>query len=116
MDTIVIGLTSDNIEYREEVQNLTACCDINNLVLNIKKTKEKIVDFRTTKKITHSPVTIKEEVMERVPSYKFLGVTITEDLSWGDNTAGIVGKVQQRLYFLRRLRRANLLQKLFQFL
>lgn len=71
-----------------------------------------IVDFRTTKKITHSPVAIKDEVVERVPSHKFLGVTITEDLTWGDNTAGIVGKAQQHLYFLRRLRRANLSQKL----
>lgn len=70
------------------------------------------MDFRTTRRITHSPVTIKDETVEKVPSYKFLGVTITEDLTWGDNTAGIVGKSQQRLYFLRRLRRANLPQKL----
>lgn len=49
------------------------------MVLNIKKTAEMIVDFRTTKKITHSPVTTKEEVEERVRIYESLGVTITED-------------------------------------
>lgn len=87
-------------------------CDINNLVLNIKKTKEITVDFRTTKKITHSPVNIKDEIVERTTSHKFLGVSITEDLSWGDNTACLIGKAQQRLYFLRKLRRANLPQKL----
>lgn len=40
-DTTVIGLITNNNEfaYREEVQNLTVWCDIDNLVLNIKKTK-----------------------------------------------------------------------------
>ncbi len=70
------------------------------------------MDFRNTKKITHSPLTIKDEVVEKVHSFKFLGVTITEDFSWSDNIASIVGKAQQRLYFLRKLRRANLPQKL----
>ncbi len=98
--------------YREEIQNLTAWCDTNNLVLNIRKTKEIIVDFRTTIKITQGPLMIKDEVVERVHSYKFLGVTITKDFSWSDNIACIVGKAQQRLYFLRKLRRANLPQTL----
>ncbi len=40
-DTTVIGLIENNNEvvYREEIQNLTAWCDTNNLVLNIRKTK-----------------------------------------------------------------------------
>ncbi len=70
------------------------------------------MDFRTTKKITHTPLTIKDEAVERVRSYKFLGVTITEDFSWSDNIACIVSKAQQQLYFLRKLRKANLPQKL----
>ncbi len=70
------------------------------------------MDFRTTKKITHTPLTIKDEAVERVHRYKFLGVTITEDFSWSDNIACIVSKAQQRLYFLRKLRKANLPQKL----
>ncbi len=40
-NTTVIGLIENNNEvaYREEIQNLTAWCDTNNLVLNIRKTK-----------------------------------------------------------------------------
>lgn len=45
--------------------------------------------------------------MERVSSTKFLGVHISEDLSWTTNTASLVKKAQQRLYFLRKLRRAS---------
>lgn len=43
-----------------------------------------------------------------------MGVTIREDLSWGDKTSVVVSKAQQRLYFLRRLRRVNLSQKMLE--
>ncbi len=58
-----------------------------------------IVDFRTTKKITHSSLTIKDEVLEKVHGYKFLGVTIKEDLSWRDSIACIVGKAHNAFTF-----------------
>ncbi len=45
--------------------------------------------------------------VERASSTKFLGVHITEDLSWTNNTAALAKKAQQRLYFLRKLRRAR---------
>ena len=38
---------------------------------------------------------------------KFLGVHISEDLSWTTNTASLAKKAQRRLYFLRKLRRAS---------
>ncbi len=44
----------------------------------------------------------------RVSSTKFLGVHITEDLTWTTNTKSISKKAQQRLHFLRRLKRASL--------
>lgn len=46
--------------------------------------------------------------MERVADFKFLGVTIREDLTWSANTTALVKKAQQRLYFLRLLRRQQL--------
>jgi len=49
---------------------------------------------------------------EATPSTKFLGVHISEDLSWSHNTQHIVSKSQQRLYFLRKLRRFGLSTKL----
>ncbi len=45
--------------------------------------------------------------VESVSSTKFLGVHITEDLSWTYNTAALAKKAQQCLYFLRKLRRAR---------
>ncbi len=55
----------------------------------------------------HRSLTINGATVERVSSTKFLGVHITEDLSWTNNTAALAKKAQQRLYFLRKLRRAR---------
>lgn len=47
-DTAVVGLIAngDEIAYRQEVEGLGLWCKENNLILNISKTKEMIVDFR----------------------------------------------------------------------
>ncbi len=45
--------------------------------------------------------------MWRVSSTKFLGVHITEDLTWTTNTMSLSKKAQQRLHFLRWLKRAS---------
>ncbi|KAI3352644.1 hypothetical protein L3Q82_019227 [Scortum barcoo] len=43
-----------------------------------------------------------------VNNIKFLGIHITSDLTWSMNTAHLVKKAQQRLFFLRKLKRAGL--------
>ncbi|KAK0155002.1 RNA-directed DNA polymerase from mobile element jockey [Merluccius polli] len=113
-DTTMLSLITGNDEtaYRREVQLLTAWCSSNNLALNTKKTKEVIVDFRKTGQLSHSPLLIGNEVVERVSSFRFLGVTVSEDLSWGRNIASATAKAQQRLYFLRKLRWSRLPQRL----
>ena len=104
-DTTVVGLISggDETAYRAEVQQLTAWCSNNNLLLNTIKTKV-IIDFRRNG-TDHAPLHINGDCVERVPSFKFLGVHITEKLSWSTNTTALVKKAQQRLHFLRVLRR-----------
>nr|XP_061803034.1 cilia- and flagella-associated protein 74-like [Nerophis lumbriciformis] len=109
-DTTVLGLISndDETDYRREVQHLESWCHKNNLALNTKKTKEIVVDFRKGSHIIHQPLTIGNDVVEKVRSFKFLGVTVTEDLSWGDHISTAVGKAQQRLYYLRKLKSTNI--------
>ncbi|KAK2889881.1 hypothetical protein Q8A73_018181 [Channa argus] len=108
-DTTVVGLISKNDEsaYREEVQRLTAWCGANNLSLNVDKTKEMVVDFRRAQG-DHSPLIIDGSSVEIVKSTKFLGVHLADNLTWSVNTSSITKKAQQRLYFLRRLRKAHL--------
>ncbi len=45
-------------------------------------------------------------------SFRFLGTTISQDLKWDNHIDFIVKKAQQRLYFLRQLRKFILPQEL----
>ncbi|KAK3507341.1 hypothetical protein QTP70_014838 [Hemibagrus guttatus] len=72
-DTTVVGLISKNNEsaYKKEVQQLTAWCRANNLSLNVDKTKEMVVDFRTAQS-GHSPLFINGSSVEIIKSKKRL--------------------------------------------
>ncbi|KAL6479062.1 hypothetical protein MHYP_G00124950 [Metynnis hypsauchen] len=112
-DMTVVGLISggDENAYRSEIQGLAEFCSGNNLTLNSSKTKELIIDFRR-KGAVPTPLYINVDCVERVPSFRFLGTHISEDLSWTTNTIAVVKKAQQRLYFLRILRKNNFQEKL----
>ncbi|KAK1784347.1 hypothetical protein P4O66_019090, partial [Electrophorus voltai] len=78
-DTTVVGLINKDNEsaYREEVQELVSWCKVNNLYLNVDKTKEMVVDFRRARQ-DHSPLPINCSSVEIVKNIKFL----TENLTW----------------------------------
>ncbi|KAK3516019.1 hypothetical protein QTP70_001839 [Hemibagrus guttatus] len=109
-DTTVIGLISDSDEtsYRAEVQHLVAWCADNNLLLNISKTKELIIDFRREKGRTYDPIHINGMAVEHVSSFKFLETHISEDLSWTTNTSSLVKKAHQCLFYLNTLKKNHL--------
>ncbi len=60
----------------------------------------------------NSPLHIQGESAEMMGSLKFLGVTISKQLTWSANTSLLVKRAQQRLFFLRELKQAELPQKL----
>uniref|UniRef100_A0AAX7T1V1 Alkylated DNA repair protein AlkB homologue 8 N-terminal domain-containing protein n=1 Tax=Astatotilapia calliptera TaxID=8154 RepID=A0AAX7T1V1_ASTCA len=72
---------------------------------------ELVVDFRG-RKYELQPVSINGECVERVSSFKFLGVHIDTDLQWSSNTSAVLKKAQQRLHFLRILRKMDLKKEL----
>lgn len=113
-DTTVVGLIrgDDETAHRDEVQHLALWCKNNNLALNTQKTKEIIVDFRRAKSRAHIPLHISGAEVERVSSFKFLGVHITENISWSLNSSSLVKKAHQRLHFLRTLKKAHLCPKI----
>ncbi len=60
--------------------------------------------FQETEQRTHT-ITIDKTPVERVNSFKFLGVHITEDLTWSAHTDAVLKKTHQRLFFQRQLRK-----------
>ena len=75
----MVGLITNNDEtaFREEVRAFEVCCQENNLTLNVNKTKEMIVDFRKQQR-EHPLIHIDGTVVEKVESFKFLGVHIMD--------------------------------------
>ncbi len=53
-----------------------------------------------------------DSTVTTVESFRFLGTTISQDLKWDTHIDSIVKKAQQRLYFIRQLRKFNLPQEL----
>ena len=92
----MVGLITDNDEtaYREEVRDLIVWCKDNNLSLNVIKTKEMILDY-WKKKTAHASILIDGAVVEHVESFKFLGVHITNKLTWSKHTKKVVRRAQK---------------------
>jgi hypothetical protein len=91
----VVGLVTKNNEtaYREEVRALTEWCQENNLSLNISKMKELIVDYRRQHR-EQDPIHIDETAVERVKSFKFLSVHITDYLKWYIHADSVLKKAK----------------------
>ena len=84
-------------------------CQENNLSRNVNKTKL-IVDFRK-QQWEHPLSTLTATAVEKVESFKFLGVHVTDKLHWSTHTDTVVKKAQQRLFNLRRLNKFDLIPK-----
>ena len=82
----MIGLIKDNDDtiYQQQLAMFVNHCDANFLELNVSKTKEMIIDFR----ISCSPpssIVLKGSKVDRVSSYKYLGIMIDDKLAWHDH-------------------------------
>ena len=108
-DTTMVGLITrgDESTYRGEIERLQSWCNVNNLELNALKTVEMVVDFRKDP-VPHLPLMLGDTRVEVVESCRFLGMVISRDLKWELNISTLLRKAQQRMYFLRQLRKYRL--------
>eukprot|EP00061_Rhincodon_typus_P017104 g45658.t1 len=90
---------NDESKYGREIESSVTWCSENNLSINVSKTKELIIYFRKNEG-EHAPIYINGTEVERVESVKFLGVMITDDLSWTSHVDATDKKAQQRLFLL----------------
>ena len=84
-DTTMVGLITngDETAYMEEVRDLATG-----------------VGF-------HTPIHINRATVERVKSFKFIGVHITEELTWSPHTSTVVKTARQCRFSLRKLKRVG---------
>ena len=91
------------------VSDIYTYASLRGMKLNSKKCKEMIINFMQYSPSPPSPLTVGCSVIERVVTYKlFIGVYISEDLSWNVHIEHIVKKANKRLYALRALKKSGL--------
>ena len=93
----------DEIMYRNFICKFTNWCEEHGLLLNVSKPKELMIDFRIKKQPLLS-ITIKNQTVNQVQNYKYLGVTIDNQLKWEDQVSTVFKKANKRIYFLRKLK------------
>ena len=112
-DTIILGLIkqSNDSKYKECVAFVDKWCQENFLNLNVTKTKEMVWDFRKHRS-PFVPVTINNTSVEVVDSYKYLGLTIDNTLSFAPHIKTQVKKANKRVYCIRSMRSLRVNQEI----
>lgn len=73
------------------------------------------MDFRRAlQPRTYTPLWINGITVDRVSSFKYLGVHITEDLTWTTHIDTLVRKARQHLYYPRQLMKLRVSPKILQ--
>ena len=69
------------------------------------------VDFMKNSITTLRPISIGNKEVERVRTYKLLGVIISDDLKWNAHAEYVIAKAAKRLSALRLLKRVGVMPK-----
>ena len=85
---------------------------LNKLTLNESKTKYMIFSKQNKKyEVNHDILKINDIIIERVKSFKFLGLVINENLNWNDHKLYIQKKIQRSLGILYKCRQVMNIKK-----
>ena len=95
---------SDSLHaYENTVSMISVWCKETFLELNVCKTKELCIDFRTSGQFDGS-LCIDGEAVEVTDTSIYLDITLDNKLTFGPHVQGVYNKRQQRQYMLRKLR------------
>ena len=91
------------IEINAELQKVSLWLKRNKLSLNLDKTKLMIF-HRQQKRVKKFNIIINDTNIERVQSFNFLGITLSENMSWTNHVLSIKKKIYKVIGILYRLR------------
>ena len=79
-----------------------------NMRLNAKKCKEMMISYLEYNSLTFQPLFLNGSLIERVDTYKLLGVHISKDLTWNNHCEAIASKASKRIFAIRTLKKSGL--------
>lgn len=92
----------ENLKSQEYLQKIQKWTEEQKMILNQKKTKVMFFNFTDNYQFT-ARLQLNNENLEVVKQAQLLGVVITDDLKWDDNTAYLVKKAYARMELLRKI-------------
>ena len=99
-----INLDSSNMQ--ESADRVSQCVKDLRMKLNPAKCKEMLMCLQRS--LPDIPnILIEDKQLERVSTYKLLGVHISNDLTWNNHTDYLSKKAAKRIYFIRQPKRAG---------
>ena len=91
---------------QDDLDSIAAWAEENFMNLNPKKCKNMRLSF-LAKDLDVLRLTVNDTYLEKVSVHQVLGITLCDNLKWGQNTKEIVDKARKRLYLQRVLKRAG---------
>ena len=93
---------------QEAVNQLGHWCCLNGMCLNTRKTKEMLIHFgKRCDKDAISSIHVDGSTLERVETFKLLGVYLSSDMNWSVHIDYIVSKAAKRFFVISQLVRSG---------
>jgi hypothetical protein len=105
-DTTIISVSNEPSDSSLQSASAQLCdwCDLNGMVINERKTKEMLIHFGTlVSKLEVPLVKINNIEIERVETFKLLGVVFSSDLSWNHHVSYMLNKISKRYYIIYQM-------------
>ena len=111
-DDTVVYCSGENIsevklKMQSNIDKFVNWCNINKLTINTKKTKSMIFGSRPIIKSSNkdTDISINNEVLQNVPTYKYLGINLDQTLSYNYHLKNVINSISHKLYIFNKIRR-----------
>ena len=90
-----IDCPEDYPKLQQDVNEIAKWVDVNQLSLNSKKCKYMIVSRLRGRSVPSCTPSLNGQPLDRVRQYKYLGVVLTDDLTWSTHISEITNKARK---------------------
>ena len=97
-----ISKTEEYSDVQKDLNTLNAWSNSSRLLFNPLKCKYMVITRKKANSLVPPIITLGSSVIERTYSYKYLGVTISSDLSWSEHIHIICTKARKTIGLLYR--------------
>ena len=98
----VIKTRDDYVYLQEDVNSISTCIEQKYLQFNTTKCKLMFITRKRANSLPPPPLTLNGVVLNRVFCYKYLGVTLSSDLSWSPHIRNCCNKTRRLIGLLYR--------------